>query len=191
MKAERGKPGYINSLKRKHLVWTIGEFLIVAIIFAVGYFQTGTRMNVFTVIAALGCLPASKSLVEYIVVVPHKGIELAKYEEIEKKAPLLIKIYDLVIAGQEKLAQVDVVAISGNTVCAYTSSEKTNETKVADYLKKLFAYGGYDKVTVKIFHDYKAFLARAEGMNNIASVQKAEISKKERKIRTLIYNTSL
>ena len=190
-KAERGKPGYINSLKKKYLMISLVEFAIVAAIFALGYFQTGSRLNLFTVVAILGCLPASKNLVEYIVVVPHKGIELAKYEEIEEKAPAIIKVYDLVVAGQAKLMQLDVVAISGSTVIGYASSEKTDEVKLADYLKKLFEAGGYDKITVKIFHDYKAFLARAEGMNSIATVDKQSIKKRERKLRSLIYNTSL
>ena len=190
MKAERGKPGYINSLKKKYLVISIVEFAIVAAVFVLGYLQTGSRLNLLTVVAILGCLPASKNLVEFIVVAPHKGIETAKYEELEEKAPQIIKVYDLVVAGQAKLMQLDVVVISGNTVCGYASSEKTDEAKLADYLKKLFSAGGYEKITVKIFHDYKAFLARAEGMNNIAVIDKSGISKRERKLRSLIYNTS-
>lgn len=190
-KAERGKPGYINSLKKKYLIISLVEFIIVAAVFALGYFQTGSRLNLFTVVAILGCLPACKNLVEFIVVVPHKGIEITKYEEIEEKAPEIIKVYDLVVAGQAKLMQLDVVAISGSTVCGYSSSEKTDEAKLSEYLKKLFEAGGYSKITVKIFHDYKSFLARAEGMNNIASVDKQSVKKRERKLRSLIYNTSL
>lgn len=190
-KAERGKPGYINSLKKKYLIITIIEFAVVAAIFALGYSQTGSRLNLFTVVAILGCLPACKNLVEFIVVAPHKGVEVAKYEEIEEKAPAIIKVYDLVVAGQAKLMQLDVVAISGSTVIGYTSSEKTDEVKLAEYLKKLFESNGYDKITVKLFHDYKAFLARAEGMNSIATIDKQSIKKRERKLRSMIYNTSL
>ena len=190
-KAERGKPGYVASLKKKYLVTTLIEFAIVIAILVVGIMQTGSRLNVFTVVAILGCLPACKNLVEFIVVAPHKGIELSKYEEIEEKAPAIIKIYDLVVAGQAKLMQLDVVAISGSTVIGFASSEKTDEVKLAEYFKKLFEAGGYDKITVKIFHDYKAFLARAEGMNSIATVDKQSIKKRERKLRSLIYNTSL
>ena len=190
-KAERGKPGYINSLKKKYLIISFVEFAVVAAIFALGYFQTGSRLNLFTVVAILGCLPACKNLVEFIVVAPHKGIEVSKYDEIEEKAPLIIKVYDLIVAGQAKLMQLDVVAISGSTVIGYSSSEKTDEVKLSEYLKKLFEAGGYDKITVKIFHDYKSFLARAEGMNSIATVDKQNIKKRERKLRSLIYNTSL
>ena len=189
--SERGKPGYIKSLKKKYLIISLIEFAVVAAILILGITQTGSRLNLFTVVAILGCLPACKNLVEFIVVAPHKGIELAKYEEIEKKAPSIIKVYDLVVAGQSKLMQLDVVAISANTVIGYASSEKTDEVKLAEYLKKLFEAGGYTKITVKIFHDYTAFLTRAEGMNSIATVDKQSIKKRERKLRSLIYNTSL
>ena len=39
----------------------------------------------------------------------------------------------------------------------------------------------YDKMTVKIFHDYTAFLARAEGMNNMAEVEQKESLRREKK----------
>ena len=48
-----------------------------------------------------------------------------------------------------------------------------------------------EKVTVKVFHDYVAFLSRAEGMNNIASIDKTDNRKLERKIKKLILSTSM
>ena len=41
-------------------------------------------------------------------------------------------------------------------------------------------------MTVKIFHDYTAFLARAEGMNNMAEVEQKESLRREKKIRKII-----
>ncbi len=49
----------------------------------------------------------------------------------------------------------------------------------------------YDKMTVKIFHDYTAFLARAEGMNNMAEVEQKESLRREKKIRKIILNISM
>ena len=65
-----------------------------------------------------------------------------------------------------------------------------NEDK-ENYLKKLFEAGGYSKITVKIFHDYTAFLTRAEGMNNIASIDKPDTKKHEAALKNLILNISL
>ena len=49
----------------------------------------------------------------------------------------------------------------------------------------------YDKMTVKIFHDYTAFLSRAEGMNNMAAVEQKESLRREKKIRKIILNISM
>ena len=46
-------------------------------------------------------------------------------------------------------------------------------------------------MTVKIFHDYKMFLARAEGMNNIASVEQPENNRRERKIRDTLFTVCM
>ena len=45
--------------------------------------------------------------------------------------------------------------------------------------------------TVKIFDNYTAFITRAEGMNNIAAVEKKDTKNKEEKIRQIILNLAL
>lgn len=189
MKIEKGKPGYIQAQKKRYLLWSAAEFAVVIALVVLGYVQTGSKMNLLTVVAVLGCLPASKMLAEFLTMAPHKSIEQAKYEEISQKAPLLTKAYDLIITSSEKVMPVDVVVISGHTVCGYTSNEKTDEGKVAKYLKELLAKNGCEKVTVKIFHDYVPFLSRAEGMNNIASIEKSDQRRIERKIQRIILST--
>ena len=49
MKIEKGQPGYVKARKVKYLIWTIAEFGVVIAIFVLGYMQTGTRMNLFTI----------------------------------------------------------------------------------------------------------------------------------------------
>ena len=66
-----------------------------------------------------------------------------------------------------------------------------DEDFLAKYLKKTLEDNHYDKMTVKIFHDYKMFLARAEGMNNIASVEQPENNRRERKIRDTLFTVCM
>lgn len=188
MKIEKGNPGYIKAKKTKYLMWAAAEFAVVLAIFILGYVQTGTRKNLFTIVAAVGCLPAAKMLVEFIAMYPHRGIEAEKYREIVAKAPLILCLFDLLISSPQKLMQVDAIVISGHIVCGYTSSSKTDEMFLAKYLKKTLEENHLDKMTVKIFHDYKMFLARAEGMNNIASVEQPENNQRERKIQDILFS---
>lgn len=190
-KIEKGQPGYIQSMKRKYLIGTVAEFGVVIALLVLGYIQTGTKLNWLTLFAILGCLPASKMLVELITVMPHKGIAPELHTEIEEKAELLTKAYDMIITSKEKIMPVDVVVISGNTVCGYTSSPKTDDVKCARHLKEMLHTEHYEKVTVKIFHDYKAFLTRAEGMNSIVQIEQYENRKREEGIRKLILSTSI
>ncbi|MGN1267609.1 MAG: hypothetical protein ACI4UH_06690 [Dorea sp.] len=187
----KGQPGYIKAKKTKYLICSLAEFAVVAALVIIGYVQTGSKMNLLTVVAVVGCLPASKMLVEYIAMAPHKSIEQKKYQEIQEKAKLLTKVYDLIITSPEKVMPIDAIVISGHTVCGYTSGEKTDEVKVAKYLKEMLSHNGCEKVTVKVFHDYVAFLSRAEGMNNIASIDKSDNRRLERKIKKAILSTSM
>lgn len=191
MKIQKGEPGYVKARKIKFLIGAAAEFAIVIALVALGYVKTGNRMNFFTVLAVVGCLPAAKMLVEFIAMMPYKSIEPEKYREIEEKAPLLTKVYDLVITGDDKVMPVDVLVISDHTVCGYTGNEKTDDVKVSRYLKEMLHNNRLEKITVKVFHDYTAFLARAEGMNNIMTVEQSGDRRRERKIRQLILTTSM
>lgn len=103
MKIEKGNPGYIKAQKTRYLLWALLEFAVVAAVFFLGYIQTGTKKNLLSVVAVVGCLPAAKMLVEFIVMCPHKGIEAEKYQEIREKAPLVLCLYDMLISSSQKL----------------------------------------------------------------------------------------
>ena len=190
MKLEKGQPGYIKARKLRYLMLAVAEFAIVAAVFILGYMQTGSRMNLFTVVAAVGCLPAAKMLVEFITMAPYKSIDPEKYKELEEKAGLLTRAYDLIITSTEKVMSVEAVVISGHVVCGFTSNPKTDETILARYIKTTLKNQRYDKMTVKIFHDYQAFLARVEGMGNIAAVQKPD-KRRDQAVRKILYSISM
>lgn len=191
MKIQKGEPGYIKARKLKFLIGAVAEFGIVIALVVLGIMQTGSRLNFFTVIAVVGCLPAAKMLVEFIAMMPYASIDPDIYKEIEEKAPLLLKAYDLIITGNDKIMPVDVLVISNHTVCGYTSSAKTDDAGVSQYLKEMLKNNHLEKITVKVFHDYTAFLARAEGMNNVLTVDQSADRRREKKIRQMILTTTM
>ena len=191
MSVQKGKPGYIDAQKKKYLLWTILEFAFVIIIFTIGYFQTGSRMNLFTVVAVLACLPAAKMLVELITFFPYKTIGAEKAKEIEAKAEYLTTIYDLVVTSEKKAMQVDAIVISNNTIFGYTSNKKTDVDEVTKRLKELMDETKYTKLTIKVLPDYVAFLSRVEGLNNIMAIEKMDTKRRERAIRKHILSTCM
>lgn len=191
MKTEKGQKGYLKARKQKYLIAAIAEFAVVIAIFITGYMQTGSRLNLLTIVAVVGCLPAAKMLVEFITMAPHKGISEEKYQELEEHAPLILRAYDMIITSSQKVMPLDAVVVSGHVVCGYASNPRTDETALADHIKEILKNNHYDKMTIKIFHDYKAFLSRAEGMNNIAAVDKNESMRREKAILKIILNISM
>ncbi len=191
MKVEKGQSGYLKALKTKYLSWALAEFAVVAAILILGYLRTNTKQNLFTVVAVVGCLPAAKMLVEFILVYPHKGIEPERYQEIEAKAPLVMRLYDMLITSTQKAMPVDALVISGHVVCGFSSSQRTDEAALAQHIKSVLRDNGYDKMTVKVFHDYSMFLARAEGLNNIAAVECPEDDRREREIRKILFGIAM
>ena len=67
MRAVKGTFGYLEKKKRNAILWTILCFGISLAVFLAGYLTTGTRKNLLTVVAVLGCLPACKSIVNLIM----------------------------------------------------------------------------------------------------------------------------
>ena len=115
-KIEKGVPGYLDYKKKIEIIRTVIYFGIVAAIFFLGYFQTHTRLNLLTVIAVLGCLPASKALVGVIARMPYKSVDRGLAADVASKTTHLTVCYDMVITSTEKIMPVDCIVISGHNV---------------------------------------------------------------------------
>lgn len=191
MKITKGNPGYITKRKKSVMIKTILEFGIVIALLVLGIIETKSRMNALTIVAILGCLPASKALVEVIMIFPHCSVAPDVASVIQKKTPELTVAYDLVLTSEKHIMPIDCVVISDNTLCGYTSNPKTDTAFAAKHMKQILNANQFSHVSVKIFDNYTAFITRAEGMNNIAAVEKKDTKQKEAAIRQLILNISL
>lgn len=191
MKVTKGNPDYVRKRKQKVIIKTILLFGIVIALLILGILETKSRLNLLTIVAVLGCLPASKSLVEVIMLFPHRSIDLCVADEIRGKTADLTVAYDLILTSEKHIMPIDCVVISDNTICGYTSSKKTDTVFAAKHIKQYLYANQFTNVSVKIFDNYTSFLTRAEGMNNIAVVEKKDTKEKEGRIRQVILNISL
>ena len=190
-KVQKGDPGYLDHKKRIEIIRTIIYFGIVAAVFLLGYSQTHTRRNILTVVAILGCLPAAKALVGVITPFPYSSIDRKKADEIRSKTGLLTVWYDMVITSRESIMPVDCIVISGHTIFGYTHYEKVNAEELSKHIRSILAQNQYTGLTVKVLNQYKPFLARIEGLNNIAAVEREDTKEKEEAIRGIILNISM
>ncbi|XCP83742.1 hypothetical protein ABXS75_11705 [Roseburia hominis] len=191
MRTKKGEAGYIRSRKTLLMIVVLLEFALVGGLVFVGYKTTGTRRNLLTLVAILGCLPACRTLVNLIVMAPYHSINEARELEIAGVTGNLTVLYDLILTSERKSMPIQSIAIYNRTVCGYVSDKRIDTHYAARHIKSMLAQEKLDKVTVKLFTDYTAFLARAEGMDNIASVEQEDNSRIERKISRLLLDISL
>lgn len=191
MRVAKGRPGYLVYKRKVELVKTIIAFALVLAVLFLGISQTGSRLNVMTIVAVLGALPASKMLVGVITRFPYPSIGEETAAEIAEKTENITVIYDMIITSREKIMPVDCIAISDNTICGYTHSEKVDLHYAATHIKRILEGNKFDKVSVKLFHGYKAFLSRAEGMNAMAAVEQSDTTEKEEMLKQIILNISM
>lgn len=187
----KGQAGYLHARKKKYGIYALTGFGIVAFILVFGIWQTHTRLNLFTVAAVLGCLPASKQLVEFITMFPYQSVDRKIVTELQEKAPLLTAAYDMVITSKERVMPLDAIVISGKTVFGYAGNAKTDTQILAAYLKKTLSENGYPKMTVKIVSEYIPFLSRAEGLNSMVQIDRSNDPEHEAKIRDIILTLSM
>lgn len=191
MKAVKGEAGYIRSKKRQETGKTCVQAALVLAVFLAGYVTTKTRLNWMTVFAVLGVLPAARSLVGVIMLLPRHSVCAELVQRVEEHAPHLIKAYDMVITSYEHVMPVDSIVIFGNIVCGYSSDRKIRPEETAAYLKKMLHSSGYEKASVKLFTDTKAYMARIDGMENMAKVEKKEDYTHEEGMRQVILTLSM
>ena len=191
MKIQKGTAGYISAKKRQ-IAMIIGlAVVLIAALLVVGYMKYKTRLNWLTIVAILICLPVCRTLVNLIMLLPYTSISENTEMEISGNAENLIVLFDLVITSEKKAMKIDSIVISRNVVCGYAKSPKFDTDYAAKHIKLILEQNGIEKVTVKIFKDYVAFLSRAEGMQSIASVEKNEPGRREKEIEQLILDISL
>lgn len=191
MKLHKGTAGYISAKKRQ-LAYIIGAVAVIAILLLMaGYFVYGTRVNIFSVLAVIICIPVCRTLVNLIMLIPHHTTSERMELELSGVTEDLTVLYDLLVTSEKKAMQIDALVISPTTICGYTSSPQTDTEGAARHIKHMLEKNKIEKITVKIFKDYKAFKSRAEGMENIVSVEQLTSHEREEKIAQILQDISL
>ncbi len=188
---QKGTSGYLDYKKKVEIIRTAIYFLIVAAIFTLGYMQTHTRLNLLTVVAIVGCLPAAKALVGVVTRLPYASVPPKLAEELDAKAPHVTRLYDLIITSRDKIMPVDCIIISDETIFGYTSNEKVDLNHLSNHIRDMMRQNHLSYSSVKFYNNYKMFLARAEGLESIAVVEKLDTQEQEEQIRRMILNLSM
>ena len=133
-------------------------------LFIAGYVATKSKTNLLTVVAVLGCLPASKSLVSAVMFLKHHSCSKAVYDSVEKFTEGLESLYDLVFTSEKVTYVVDHAAYHAKCLVLYTENKvdvNSLETHIQEYMKRANILG----VNVKVYTDLKKYAERLQQLS--------------------------
>jgi len=176
MKVQRGDFGYIKARKKRALTGTLCMAAIGIAIFLTGLLLNKmSNRNIFTVLAVLFVLPGAKFLVAYIVTFPYHSVSAERYGRVKKALPEKMVLYtDLVITSQEKVMNLDFVAVGNGQVLGLTAKKEKELSYIRSYLTKGVQNWG-NGYKVKIVDSEKLFFSELE------RVETCEVDEEEEK----------
>lgn len=163
----KGTKNYINSQKKYEIIRTIIYFFLSLSLFAAGYITVKTTVNLLTVVAVVGCLPACKSLVGAIMFLKFKSLSTQADAQIEAVRKTIPQLYDMVFTTYDKNYVVSHMVINGNTICGYSEDKNFKEKDFNTHIRKVLQTDHYNNVTVKIFTDLNKYLERIEQLEQL------------------------
>ena len=98
----KGTENYLNSQKKYELFRTLIYFSISVSLLIAGWVQTGSRANLLSIIAILGCLPASKSAVNTIMFYRFHSASKETIDAVKPHEKGLSALYDCVFTSYKK-----------------------------------------------------------------------------------------
>lgn len=189
-RAIKGNYGYLKAKKQGALLRTLVFFFIPLSLLIAGIVQTGSKENLLTVVAVLGFLPASKSLVGLILLIKaEKDCCSPKTKQaVEGIQGELAGMYDMYFTSYKKNFPISHMVVEGKNVCAYTENPKCDTAAGEEHLSTMLKQGGYRDMTVKIFSDLPKYCERLKQLN---ALEHGKTPARDDEVRTLFYEISL
>lgn len=168
----KGSRNYLDTQKKYEIIRTLLYFGISLSLFAAGYIQTGEKANLLTVVAVLGCLPASKSAVSAIMFLRFRSCGREAADAIEQHSGGLNCLYDMVFTSEKKNFMIGHLAVRGGTVCGYSEDKEFPEEAFRRHIEHhmkmeggmAMPTEGHKSVTVKIFTSLARYTERLDQM---------------------------
>lgn len=185
-KYTKGDYLYLQNKKKTEIIKTVVFFGISAALYIAGYITTGSNKNYLTIVAVLGCLPASKSAVSMIMNLKVKGCSETGYKMISNKIGASVGAYNLYFTSYDKNYDISHVFVKGMTIVAFTENVKIAEAGFEEHIKTVLNRDSIKGVNVKLYKDLEKYLSRIGQMQNLEN----EKSREEDILKTL-YAVSL
>lgn len=172
-KHPKGSYEYANYKKKVDVVVMIVLFALALGIFCIGYFSTGTKANLFSVIAVLGLLPACKQVVAVIMSMRVKACDIDTKEKLDSHLGELFGMYNLYFTSYDKNFALTHLVVMDKQIICLASDKNFKEKEFIEHLSELILKEGVKDSFLKVFTDIEKYVNRLDELNNLETVKMA------------------
>ncbi|MBQ9989492.1 MAG: hypothetical protein IJP31_00905 [Lachnospiraceae bacterium] len=185
-KALKGELRWLPYKKKLEILKTVLFFGLSAALFLIGWLSTGTKSNLLTIVAILGCLPASKSAVSMIMCLKIRGISPEDAGQIDQRYKDEPGFYNLYFTSYQKNYEIHHLVIRAKSVIAYSSDPETEAAGFEEHLKTILKQAGISGFNVKLYKDLDKYLDRVDRL-----VEMKEEKAGEDRVVSTLFSVSL
>ena len=183
----KGAYGYLENRKIYTALRTVLFFLLCVSLYLAGYLTTGTNRNLLTVAAILGCLPACKSAVNFIMFFKARGCSAALHIKTVPYDKSFDTMYDMYFTSYQKNYPISHMALKGGMLCGITEDPSCSCREAEKHLEQMLVQEGIKNVTVNIFSQDDKYVDR---LSRLIDMQ-VEDHKDREGITNLLYDISI
>ncbi len=206
------KKGVFGYLAGKRIFSILKSLLLLSAVLAI-YFAAlshfGTNKNVFSILAAVGALPAGRSIVETIMLIRARGAS----QEVKDKVSCIEGLdagrsgFDLYLTAYETAYSLSHAAAGNGRVVGYTEDASTDPVQCARYIRSMLSKDGLTGYEVSVYSDLGEYLKilktgifsseagagsrQAFGVPENAGQEKDGTREQDKKVMQLLYAISL
>jgi len=166
-KTAKGEYGYLAFQKKWTIIRTVIYFALSISIFVIGIITTGDRKNLLTIVAVLGCLPASKSLVNAIMFARASGCSVSLKEKIDELNGDFFELYDLYMTSYKQNFPISHLVIAEKTIVCMCENGKIDVNAAQNHIEDHLKQDGHKNLTVKVYSDTDKYLTRLEQLKEL------------------------
>ena len=177
-KKTKGEWGYIDYQRKRVMLITLVLYVCAIGMYFLGYFTLHTNKSIWSILAVLAVLPASKSMVNLIMFLRFHSLDRSDIDDYMSAGKDVPALFEAPFTTYEKTFFAEALTCRNNTISVcylgQPSKKSTHDADMkmlSDHLVNVLKNDGFKDCTVKIYDSKKGFCDRLVKINESMEVK--------------------